>query len=49
MLPAAPGFYHLPERIDDLVNFIVGKALDYLGIEHDLLERWGEKQPGLAS
>lgn len=49
VLPAAPGFYHLPERVDDLVNFIVGKALDYLGIEHDLLERWGEKQPGLAS
>ncbi len=49
VLPAAPGFYHLPDRIDDLVNFVVGKALDHLGVEHDLLERWGEQQPGLAS
>ena len=49
VLPAAPGFYHLPTGIDDLVDFVVGKALDHLGVEHGLLERWGEKQPGLRA
>jgi 4-hydroxy-3-polyprenylbenzoate decarboxylase len=42
VLPAMPGFYTLPRRIEDLVDFIVGKALDHLGIEHALLPRWGE-------
>lgn len=49
MLPASPGFYTLPKGIDGLVAFVVGKALDHLGVEHDLLERWGERQPGFAS
>lgn len=43
VLPAAPGFYHRPRSIDDLVAFIVGKALDQLGIDHDLLRRWGDE------
>lgn len=42
VLPAAPAFYQRPETIDDLVNFVVGKTLDVLGVEHDLFERWGE-------
>ncbi len=42
VLPAAPGFYNLPRSVDDLVDFIVGKALDHLGVEHRLLRRWGE-------
>lgn len=49
VMPAAPGFYTLPNTLDDLVSFIVGKALDHLGIEHDLLERWGERPRGLAT
>lgn len=40
VVPAMPGFYSKPKTIDDLVNFVVGKVLDILGIEHDLLQRW---------
>lgn len=42
ILPAAPGFYHQPESIDDLVDFIVARILNQLGIEHHLMPRWGE-------
>lgn len=42
VVPAMPGFYHRPETIDDLVDFVVGKVLDGLGIEHDLFRRWGD-------
>jgi 4-hydroxy-3-polyprenylbenzoate decarboxylase len=43
IMPAAPGFYHNPENIDDLVNFVVARILDHLGIEQILMERWGYK------
>jgi 4-hydroxy-3-polyprenylbenzoate decarboxylase len=42
ILPAAPGFYHRPESIDDLIDFIVARILNQLGIEHALMPRWGE-------
>ncbi|MCH4563779.1 MULTISPECIES: flavin prenyltransferase UbiX [Halomonas] len=42
ILPAAPGFYHQPKRIDDLVDFIVARILNQLGIEHRLMPRWGD-------
>ncbi|THG92034.1 aromatic acid decarboxylase [Alkalihalobacillus alcalophilus ATCC 27647 = CGMCC 1.3604] len=42
ILPAMPGFYHLPETIDDLVKFVVGKTLDRLEVEHEMFKRWGE-------
>ncbi|WP_444984166.1 flavin prenyltransferase UbiX [Halomonas mongoliensis] len=42
MLPAAPGFYHQPATINDLVDFIVARILNQLGIEHRLMPRWGE-------
>ncbi|MCC6680931.1 MAG: UbiX family flavin prenyltransferase [Phycisphaeraceae bacterium] len=41
--PASPGFYLLPKSIDDLVDFVVARCLDLLGIEHDLCPRWGEQ------
>jgi 4-hydroxy-3-polyprenylbenzoate decarboxylase len=41
VIPAAPGFYHKPASIDDLVDFIVARILDHLDIEHTLGKRWG--------
>jgi 4-hydroxy-3-polyprenylbenzoate decarboxylase len=38
----APGFYHRAETVDDLVDFVVGRALDQLGLEHTLTRRWGQ-------
>jgi flavin prenyltransferase len=42
ILFAAPGFYNAPEKIDDLVEFVVGRCLDQLGIENTLTKRWGQ-------
>jgi len=41
ILPASPGFYHQPERIEQLIDFIVGRILDHLGIDIALEPRWG--------
>lgn len=40
IVPAMPGFYHHPVSMDDMVDFVVGKVLDYAGLEHQLYERW---------
>lgn len=45
ILPASPGFYHRPQRVDDLVDFVVARVLDQLGVEHALLPRWGHDGP----
>ncbi len=41
ILPAMPGFYHRPRTAEDLVDFVVARILDHLGIEHDLVPPWG--------
>lgn len=41
ILPAMPGFYHGPDSMADLVDFVVGKVLDQLQVEHALFARWG--------
>lgn len=43
ILPASPGFYMQPQTINELVDFIVARILDQLGIEQDLMHRWGEE------
>jgi 4-hydroxy-3-polyprenylbenzoate decarboxylase len=40
VLPAAPGFYHRPQTVQDLLDHVVGKVLDALGVEHALTARW---------
>jgi 4-hydroxy-3-polyprenylbenzoate decarboxylase len=44
ILPAMPGFYHRPEKIQDMVDFVVGRVLAHLGIEHELIKPWGEME-----
>ena len=43
VMPASPGFYHRPRSVDDLVDVIVARVLDHLGIEHALVPRWGSE------
>ncbi|TCZ81216.1 UbiX family flavin prenyltransferase [Paenibacillus albiflavus] len=43
MIPAMPAYYYAPKTIDDIVDFLVGKVLDNMGIEHNLFTRWGDK------
>lgn len=43
IMPASPGFYHRPTEIWELINFMVARILDDLGIDNQLIERWGEK------
>jgi len=42
VLPAAPGFYHKPAKVSDLVDFIVQRVLDHLHLEIEIVKRWGE-------
>jgi len=46
IIPAMPAFYHGPQKITDLVDFIVGRVLDSMGIENDLSPRWGRSDMG---
>lgn len=42
ILPAAPGFYHRPDSVAAMIDFIVARILNQLGIDHQLMPRWGE-------
>ncbi|HHC72665.1 MAG TPA: UbiX family flavin prenyltransferase [Thiotrichales bacterium] len=44
VLPAVPGFYHRPTRVEELVDFVVARVLDQLGVPHRLLPPWGEEE-----
>src|SRR5262249_52862572 len=41
VLPASPAFYTRPRSLDDMIDFVVGRVCDQLGVGHDLLRRWG--------
>lgn len=43
ILPAMPSFYGQPKSIDQLLDTVVGRVMDHLGLEHDLIKRWGTK------
>jgi flavin prenyltransferase len=45
VMPAAPGFYQRPQRIDDLVDFVVARVLDHLGVPQALVARWPGEAP----
>jgi 4-hydroxy-3-polyprenylbenzoate decarboxylase len=42
VIPPAPGFYNDPKTVEDMVNFVVGRILDNLGVENNIFKRWGE-------
>ncbi len=44
IVPPQPAFYHKPEKIDDIVNFVAGKILDCMGVENNLFRRWDENR-----
>ena len=46
VLPAMPAFYTLPKTVDDMVDFVVGRVCDQLGVEHRLFPRWGTEEIG---
>ena len=48
IMPASPGFYHRPTRIEELVDFIVARVLDHLGVAHTLGARWGDERATVA-
>ena len=49
LCPASPGFYMLPRTIEDMVDFVVGRVLDLLGVEHELNVRWTAEKQANAS
>lgn len=45
IMPPNPGFYNRPSSLDEIIDFIVARVLDQLGIEHQLMPRWGLPSP----
>lgn len=43
VLPAMPGWYHRPQTLDDLINFVVSRICDQIGVENSMIERWGKE------
>ena len=42
ILPPVPSFYHMPKTIEDIIDQTIGKIFDFMGIEHNLFNRWGD-------
>jgi 4-hydroxy-3-polyprenylbenzoate decarboxylase len=42
IMPANPGYYHRPEEVEDLIDYMVARVLDHLGLKHELMARWGD-------
>lgn len=42
VIPASPGFYNRPESVEDMIDFVVARILNQLGVEQNLLPRWGD-------
>ncbi len=40
VMPACPGFYHKPKKVEDVIDFVVARVLDHLEIKHNLMKRW---------
>jgi 4-hydroxy-3-polyprenylbenzoate decarboxylase len=40
ILPASPGFYHQPSTVEEMVDFVVARVIDQLGLEHSISKRW---------
>ena len=49
VLPAMPAFYTLPQSVADMIDFVVGRVCDQLGVEHGLLKRWGTTESNESS
>ncbi|MBJ6363527.1 UbiX family flavin prenyltransferase [Paenibacillus sp. GCM10012307] len=46
MIPAMPAFYYQPSSMDEMINFMVGKVMDNMNLDHDLYRRWGDAHNG---
>ncbi|GGF88758.1 UbiX family flavin prenyltransferase [Paenibacillus abyssi] len=49
IIPAMPAFYYQPQSMDEMIDFMVGKVLDNMPVDHDLYRRWGDEQDGQQS
>lgn len=49
IVPAMPAFYYKPQSMDEMIDFLVGKVMDNMDIDHDLYRRWGDEQNGIDS
>lgn len=48
VMPASPAFYPMPKTVDELVDFVVGRVLDELGVENDLYRRWSGRRASIT-
>lgn len=49
VIPAMPAFYYKPQSMEEMIDFLIGKILDNMTIDHDLYRRWGDEQNGHES